>query len=729
MPIIQYTAQLDFTDNGTFETGWRIKQGDFGDCEIIFRVVNNGVDMYDAEITPEIVFRRADGASIISTMTPNDGTYKYTFVGNELAVPGPTLVDVKYTDSEGRISTASCRFTVVEDTIGYDPSGASTYNNPVSVLIREAVGAAEESIDSAKRAEGYAVGTQGGQPVGRTSEYYHNNSKFYRDEASALADAFTSKAVETETGSFKSLTGGKLESCVVNFVPVQSGSGDPSPSNVRPITGHSSIDVDFYGKNFYDGSDVEKTASDLYVEVTLTHPIPGGSIYYLSAIAENELLTISQLLIRGYDSNGVKQVETSLPNGRGGRTSCPFWPFGSNDIVKLRFYGSNYSTTSTNEVTFKDICIEKSGYEDYVYEPFVSKSENYGLGGTYYSGQVNLATGEMTVDEKIVVFDGSNDENIGYLTNPLRFNIEMPSDSILSGTGSDVQTKHFGLSSNEFAEITDEEGRNGSIGFHLRVNNTHNMLLCLGASSTITDVASLRTWLSSNNLQVCYPLATPQTIQLTPQQIDTLVGMNNIVIPDAGQSLDSVIYRGVFAWDDVTDVVDAVDAKNADVSAIGTDESGRTTASRYYVYSERFYKDGKFCRVTSTSGVAQGATWTLGTNYEESYIATDLRNAIAQVLPATGITFGINKVTRKGYTVQVLLRLTTPSSTSGTTTLGSVPYLPANADFAFLQYMHQNAPYTPLGNVFIRQLSGEVVLPQDAPTNTGIFVFGTYICQ
>lgn len=174
MPNIQYTAQLDFTDNGTFETGWRIKQGDYGDCEIVFRVVNNGVNMYDADISPDIAFRRSNGTSVVSTMIPNDGTYKYTFVGNELAVPGPTLVDVKYTDAQGRISTASCRFQVVEDTIGYDPTGASTYNNPVSELVAQAT---EDSLI----AEGFAVGQQRGQDVPESSPYYHNNAKYYSE--------------------------------------------------------------------------------------------------------------------------------------------------------------------------------------------------------------------------------------------------------------------------------------------------------------------------------------------------------------------------------------------------------------------------------------------------------------------------------------------------------------------------------------------------------------------
>ena len=176
---VQHTATLDFTDNGVFETGWRIKQGDYGNTELVLRLVNNGVNVYDAGITPQIAFRRWDGASVISVMTPNDQTYKYAFAGNELEVPGLTLCDVKFTDAEGRVSTASCRFTVVEDTIGYDPTGAHTYDNPVSELVEQATAAAETAIDSSFKAEGFAVGEQGGEPVGPDSPYYKNNAKYY----------------------------------------------------------------------------------------------------------------------------------------------------------------------------------------------------------------------------------------------------------------------------------------------------------------------------------------------------------------------------------------------------------------------------------------------------------------------------------------------------------------------------------------------------------------------
>lgn len=174
MANVNYTVVLDLTDNGCIQTGWRLKQGDSGNSTIIAKVVNNGVDAYDPNVTPEIAFKRADGNSVLSTMTASDGYYYYTFVGNELAVAGPVVMDVTFTDEEARTSTASCRFEVVADPAGYDPEGAHTYDNPVSVLV-------ERATEDALIAEGFAVGQQRGQDVPESSPYYHNNAKYYSD--------------------------------------------------------------------------------------------------------------------------------------------------------------------------------------------------------------------------------------------------------------------------------------------------------------------------------------------------------------------------------------------------------------------------------------------------------------------------------------------------------------------------------------------------------------------
>lgn len=180
MASVNYTVVLDLTDNGCVQTGWRLKQGDSGNSTIIAKVVNNGVDAYDPMITPEIAFKRADGNSVLSTMTASDGYYNYTFVGNELAVAGPVVMDVTLTDAEARTSTASCKFEVVPDPAGYDPEGAHTYDNPVSVLV-------ERATEDALIAEGFAVGQQRGQDVPESSPYYHNNAKYYSDSTDPTA--------------------------------------------------------------------------------------------------------------------------------------------------------------------------------------------------------------------------------------------------------------------------------------------------------------------------------------------------------------------------------------------------------------------------------------------------------------------------------------------------------------------------------------------------------------
>ena len=52
-------------------------------------------------------------------------------------------------------------------------------------------------------------------------------------------------------------------------------------------------------------------------------------------------------------------------------------------------------------------------------------------------------------------------------------------------------------------------------------------------ANNISALADFKTWLSNNTITVVYPLATPTTVQLTAQQLTTLLGQNN-VFADAG---------------------------------------------------------------------------------------------------------------------------------------------------------------------------------------------------
>ena len=62
----------------------------------------------------------------------------------------------------------------------------------------DAMNAEEESIFSALRSEGFAVGQRAGQDVGNDSPYYHNNSKWYSEVAADNAQAAAGSARDAD---------------------------------------------------------------------------------------------------------------------------------------------------------------------------------------------------------------------------------------------------------------------------------------------------------------------------------------------------------------------------------------------------------------------------------------------------------------------------------------------------------------------------------------------------
>lgn len=91
------------------------------------------------------------------------------------------------------------------------------------------------------------IGGGGSQPTGTKSILLTEagtKTEDVTDYASAEINAVTSA---TASGAVASFSDGAedvpMDSCVVDIEPVQSGSGDPSPSNVRPISGWSEVKV------------------------------------------------------------------------------------------------------------------------------------------------------------------------------------------------------------------------------------------------------------------------------------------------------------------------------------------------------------------------------------------------------------------------------------------------------------------------------------------------------
>lgn len=187
MEQVSYNLRLDLKDTGIVNTGFRLKQGDSG-MKISVSIFNRGVNVFDSTTVPKIVFKRPDGASVMANMTVGASVYEYVFVGNELQQPGVEIVDVKFTlPNDRRESTVSCSFVVVPDTITPNTHGSDIYDNDLAELVAEATAAAETVEEVVGDSEAWAVGERNGVPVGPEDPAYHNNSKWWSEQANVTS--------------------------------------------------------------------------------------------------------------------------------------------------------------------------------------------------------------------------------------------------------------------------------------------------------------------------------------------------------------------------------------------------------------------------------------------------------------------------------------------------------------------------------------------------------------
>ena len=106
-----------------------------------------------------------------------------------------------------------------------------------------------------------------------------------------------SPAYETISGavaSFETKRAAPLQSLIVNIDPVQSGTGDPSPTNVRPISGWEGLHV------YASGADT----SD-YDTLTVTFPASPGTVYGGTLDVVSGVLTVDRHLYNLADYTGT----------------------------------------------------------------------------------------------------------------------------------------------------------------------------------------------------------------------------------------------------------------------------------------------------------------------------------------------------------------------------------------------------------------------------------------
>ncbi len=399
---------------------------------------------------------------------------------------------------------------------------ASQVNSDAYVPITQLVNGNQKTLK--------ALINQLGAYISRVQQYNDLDTDA-KDLIGAINEAAESGSVEMEQTvttpvSIASINDGgddiPVKSLKVLVSAVQSGSGTPSPSNIRSISGWSGANVSSTGKNLFDYNNYQS------IDVTGASVFRNGHIFPSGTytVKNNSSVTDFYYKIVKSDLSSYSTAVQVTSNASANVTVADGY---------LLYVYSSYTPT--------DIMVAYG--ENQTYEPF-GTTHTIPFGQTVYGGVLDVIKGVLTITHGIITYDGSSDENWYYTEQ--------------TGTGKKrVFIALVGVEPSTSDIIADWLSYDGTGGGYppenkMQVNSaTPNPSLLIGLDSSITSVTDWKTYLSNNNLVVIYKLATPITIYLTPTQVKTLLTCN--IFADTGD-IDTLIYFNSNA-DETADVVEA----------------------------------------------------------------------------------------------------------------------------------------------------------------------------
>lgn len=341
----------------------------------------------------------------------------------------------------------------------------------------------------------------------------------------------------TASGSIVSVSDaldGNPISLKVDIEPVQSGSGDPSPTNVRPISGWTGVNVQRTGKNLFNEESVQdiRANNDGYIS---------GYYYKVIHLAPQTTYTVSHRAGTA-NSNVIALIHNVPKVNESGffdlRTASGSKTFTTDSAGNLYIGLYNSGTTNAQynaRIAECKIQIEV-GTTATEYEPYNGEtySVSFGEAGTVYGGTLDVITGLLTVTMGSVDLGTLNwkasasSEHSFYATAP-RYkagNTVVMLCAKYTYVGA-VTTNYY------------EEGKlKCYVGSPLEGTAREIYI----KDSAYTDVATFKAAMSG--VMLVYELATPQTYQLTPTEVDLLLNSNTIWADTGDSELTYLVNNG-----------------------------------------------------------------------------------------------------------------------------------------------------------------------------------------
>ena len=422
---------------------------------------------------------------------------------------------------------------------------------------------------------------------------------------------------EHTSGSIASFTDGAdnvpVKEVVVNITPIQSGSGDPSPTNIRPITGWARANIIRCGANFLGDNAYTSRNADF----TLINN--GDGSYTI-----NGTCTSSKIIVYNFYTDSISQSQNDelrhLQRGQ-------YWLDAGcdNTGVKLQICGTNITGTSdvhvsaasnatlvTVDDTYKynwvRLLVNAGTYENVTLRPFIVRADDsnraytkyeqdlysisFGSAGTVYGGTLDVTTGMLTVTYSLRTgFPSRTLDSSGKL-----YALGNTLDMVRTGASEIVPTWSNYFNTNYSLDTL----RQLTSGYGLCVFNRGTFVYGFVGNESALDAIL-------PNITLAYPLENPISVQLSATEIRTLLGNNNIW-SDTG-SVSSCEYRA-----DTKLYLEKLTVPDSDMVA-----DSNITSGSYFMVGNSLY--------LATANIANGGAITPGTNCTATNLAAAL-NAI-----------------------------------------------------------------------------------------------------
>lgn len=200
MRIINVTPKMDALLLG--------KQGENKSTKFLFDVSGWLEDYPGCTIT--LVHRRPHESSSYPCVltTEEDGRRSWVINSADLAKDGDGQAELKCTLGDVIEKDKRTWKTKINKSLSGDgnaPAPWESVMDDIEALVGDAQDAAADAEEAAEDSEAYAVGKRGGEDVGSTDPAYHNNSKYYAEQAAALLDTKADKVSGATNGNFAGL--------------------------------------------------------------------------------------------------------------------------------------------------------------------------------------------------------------------------------------------------------------------------------------------------------------------------------------------------------------------------------------------------------------------------------------------------------------------------------------------------------------------------------------------